>query len=290
MNYKQIVWLSSYPKSGNTWLRCFLDAYLMGEVDINNLIASVTDDGSQRALPGDGSDPSTYPIDVQILTRPMALLRLVRQFELNKVETGLDIPLFVKTHNAHLVTNGIELLPMALTKSVIHLVRDPRDVIVSFAKHMGKDIDTALDLFFDKYRVLQDERRPKLADFISSWPNHEASFANADTHNVMIVKYEDMKAKPVETFGRMIKHSGMVPDLERVKKALDLVKLDRLRDQEQKAGFKESSPFAKDQFFGGGKTGGWVDVLTPAQAHRIETKCASMMKRHGYEFSKKRAA
>jgi len=111
MDYKQIVWLSSYPKSGNTWIRCFVDAYLTGEVDINNLVGSVTDDGSQRCLPGDGSDPSKYPIDVQILTRPMGLLRLVRQFELNKAEGGPDIPLFVKTHNAHLVTNGIELLP-----------------------------------------------------------------------------------------------------------------------------------------------------------------------------------
>ena len=290
MNYKQIVWLSSYPKSGNTWVRCFLDAYLMGEVDINNLIASVTDDGSQRALPGDGSDPATYPVDVQVLTRPMALLRLVRQFELNKVETGLDIPLFVKTHNAHLVTNGIELLPMALTKSVIHLVRDPRDVIVSFAKHMGKTINEAIELFFDKYRVLQDERRPKLVDFISSWPNHEASFANANTHNVLILRYEDMKANPIEAFGKIVRHSGMNPDIERIKKALDLVKLDRLRDQEEKNGFKESSPFAKNKFFGGGKTGGWIDILTPAQIHRIEKGCSSMMKRHSYEFNKKRAA
>jgi len=288
MNYKQIVYLSSYPKSGNTWLRCFFDAYLTGEVDINNLVASVTDDGAQRALPGDGSNPAEFPIDVQQLTRPMAMLRLVRQFEMNKAETGLDIPLFVKTHNAHMITNGIELLPQSLTKAVIHIVRDPRDVILSFAKHMGKDIDTAIELFFDKYRVLQDERRPKLCDFISSWPMHVASYANADTHNVRVFRYEDMKARPLDTFIKIVKHAGIEPDRARIEAALEIVSLANLQKQENEKGFGESSPFAKNKFFGAGATGGWQDKLTPMQIHKIEKGCNSMMKRFKYEFSTKR--
>lgn len=283
MNYKQIVWLSSYPKSGNTWVRCFLDAYLMGQVDINNLVSSVTDENAARALPGDGSDPSKFPADIQILTRPMALLRLVRQFELNKQETGLQVPLFVKTHNAHMVTNGIELLPLALTKAVIHIVRDPRDVIVSFAKHMGKDMDEAIEIFFDKYRVLQDERKPKLMDFISSWPMHVQSYANADSHNVLLVKYEDMKENPVRSFSNILKHAGIEPDKKRIEHALDLVKLDKLRKQEQEKGFGESSPHAQNQFFGKGLTGGWRDILKPYQVHRIQKRCDSMMKRFGYD-------
>ena len=258
----------------------------MGQVNINSLVASVTDDGSQRASPGDGSDPSTYPADVQVLTRPMAMLRLVRAFEENRIETGLQIPLFVKTHNAHMVTNGIELLPMALTKAVIHIVRDPRDVIISFAKHMGKDMDESIQIFFDKYRVLQDERKPKLMDFISSWPMHMQSYANSDTHNVMVVKYEDIKTNPTKEFSNILRHAGINPVAERVQKAVDLVTLDRLKQQEKENGFKESSPHAKDQFFGKGSTGGWKDILKPYQIHRIEKRCESMMKRFGYEKSK----
>lgn len=284
MKYDQIVWLSSYPKSGNTWFRCFIDAYLMGAVDINNLVASVTDDGSQRALPGIADlDPSKMPVDVQSLTRPMALLRLVLAFELNKQETGLEVPLFVKTHNAHMIPNGNELLPKSLTKSVIHIVRDPRDVFVSFAKHMGLDYDKALEYFMDKYRHLQDARRPKLADFISSWSMHVASFANADSHNVKIFRYEDMKAHPVTVFSEMLRHAGIEPDQARVEKALDLVSLANLKKQEKEKGFKESSPFAKNKFFGDGKTGGWQDKLTPAQVHKLEKGCKLMMKRFNYE-------
>lgn len=285
MNYNQIVWLSSYPKSGNTWLRCFLDAYVLGTVDINKLLVSVNDDGSQRALPGDGSDPAKYPVDVQILTRPMALLRLVRQYVLYTNEQQIDVPLFVKTHNANMVTNGIELLSLPLTKAVIHIVRDPRDVIISFAKHMGCDIDEALIHFFDKYRVLHDKRKPKLVDFLGSWPYHVQSFANADTHNVAVFRYEDMKEFPVQTFSKMLLHAGIKPDEERVKKALDLVALDKLQKQEKEKGFGESSPYAKDQFFGKGETGGWRGKLTPNQLRKIEKGCASMMKRFRYEPS-----
>lgn len=284
MNYQQIVFLSSYPKSGNTWLRCFLDAYLMGDVDINNIIASVTDDAAQRALPGIADlDPSKFPVDVQSLTRPMALLRLVLAFELNRVETGLDVPLFVKTHNAHMIPNGIELLPQCLTKAVIHIVRDPRDVFVSYAKHMGLDNPKAMEYFFDKYRHLQDERRPKLADFISSWPMHVSSYANADSHNVACFRYEDMKSRPVETFSAILHHAGINPDKERVEKALEMVSLANLQKQEQEKGFKESSPFAKGKFFGEGKTGGWEEKLTQAQIYRIEKVCAPMMKRFDYK-------
>jgi len=285
MDYRKIVWLASYPKSGNTWVRCFLDAYLTGEVDINNISASVSDDSTARCLPGDGSDPADYPLDVQILTRPMGLLRLVRQFELNSIEMGFDIPLFVKTHSAHMVANGVELLPNSLTKAVVHVVRDPRDVVISFAKHMGKDLDKGIELFFDRTRNLHDNRVSKMADFISSWPQFVSSYANADSHNVLNVKYEDMLDRPVHTFGRILKHSGIKPDDERIEKALELVKIDKLRAQEEKDGFGESSPHHKDKFFGKGKAGGWMEVLTPSQLHKIEKGCSSMMKRFNYEFA-----
>lgn len=279
MDYKKIVWLSSFPKSGNTWLRCFLDAYLLGSVDINQILCSMGDDVAAGACPGDGSDPSTYPVDVQILTRPMMLLRMVRRF--NSVEHA-DVPLFVKTHNAHMNANGIEMLPLALTKAVIHIVRDPRDVILSYAKHIGRTVDETMEIFFDKYRVLNDARTPKLADFVSSWPAHVASYANSDSHNVLIFRYEDMKIHPLRAFKLILQHAGVAFDEARCQAALDMVRLENLKKQEAEQGFRESSPYAKNQFFGDGATGGWRNVLTPFQRKTIEKNCAAMMKRFGY--------
>jgi hypothetical protein len=283
MNYKSIVWLASYPKSGNTWVRCFLDAYFLGEVDINEMVCSISDDSAARQVIEHESDPSKYPIDIQMLTRPVGMLRLVREYENSKIP---GIPLFVKTHNAHMVANGIELLPQALTHSVIHIVRDPRDVVVSFAKHMGVDIGKAMEYFFDKYRTLVDERKPKMADFISSWPDNVKSYLNADSHNVLTVRYEDMKADPVTEFKRILEHSGVEPDVDRIRTALEKVELSKLRKQESEKGFNESSPHAKNSFFGKGETGGWKGKLTHAQEHRILKKCESVMKRLGYLKSK----
>jgi len=275
MDHQQIVWLASYPKSGNTWVRCFLDAYFLGEVDINEIICSLSDDNSLRHQIGDGSDVRDLPVDLQQLTRPMAMLRLVRMYNENKID---GVPLFVKTHSANMLTNGIELLPQMLTKAVIHIIRDPRDVAISFAKHMGVDIDTAIEYMGDKYRVLKTDEGLKVIDFLSSWRMHSLSYYDSDHHNVRTFVYEDMLKNPVDNFCEILRHSGVDPDRERVRKSLEMVKIEKLRAQEEKNGFYESSPRAKNQFFGKGGSR-WKEKLTPLQAKRIEKMTQTILKK-----------
>lgn len=276
-DYRQIVWIASYPKSGNTWVRLFLDAYFLNELDINDIVASVADDRAGLYDVGDGSQPERLPVDLQHLTRPMALLRLVRTYNAD----NHGIPLFVKTHTAHMLANGIELLPESLTKAVIFIVRDPRDVVSSFAKHMGCDIDQAITWMDDKYRTLTSAPG-RMADFTSSWDGLTLSFLNADTHNVKVFKYEDMRADPVGVFSEILRHSGVDPDPLRVRQAIKLVELDKLRDIEKDMGFMESSPHAKNQFFGKGEVGGWKKKLSAKHAYRIEKLFRRVMKRLGY--------
>lgn len=275
--HRQIVWLASYPKSGNTWVRCFLDAYLLQEVDINDLICSVTDDRADRHQIGDGSNIVEHPLHIQQLARPMSLVRLVRTF----LDNSPTIPLFVKTHSPNLIPNGIELLPASLTKATVFIVRDPRDVAPSFAKHMGTDLDTAIEWMDDQYRVLKSTPI-KAAELISSWRLHTESFLAADAHNVRMFRYEDMRADPVGQFSEIVTHAGLPLDRERVADALELVKLDRLQKQEREQGFRESSPHAKNQFFGQGAVGGYKQNLTPAQRRRIEAQFGRAMRRLGY--------
>ena len=286
--YQRIVWLASYPKSGNTWLRTFLDAYLLGKYDINNLVCSVSDDTSTRHAIGEGTDVRALPIDLQQMTRPMALLRLVLAFNANT--PAEELPLFVKTHNANLVANGVALLPQQVTRATIHIVRDPRDVCISFAKHMGCDVDRAIDYMEDRYRCLKsDMERLTVGDFLSSWRNHCNSFTTSDLVNHKTFRYEDMINDGVETFCKMLTHAGIEPDRERVKKALEDVELSKLREKEEKEGFIEASPKNDGRFFGqGGST--WKEVLTPNQVRRIEKMAGPFMKRFGYETSIRRVA
>ena len=283
-DYKQIVWLASYPKSGNTWIRCFLDAYFLNELDLNDIVTSVTDDIVGLYQPGDSTDISKAPIDIQHLCRPMALLRLVNMHNNTR---GNNLPLFVKTHSPHLIANGVEYLPESLTKCVIYIVRDPRDVLPSFSKHMGKNVDTGLEWMQDKYRTLGGTDR-RTGELISSWDNHVLSYIHADTHNVHYIRYEDLLNDPEQYFKKILEHSGITPDLERIRKAIDLTQLEKLKEKEQKEGFRESSPFAKNEFFGDGGTKG-RDKLQPKHLYRIEKAFGRVMKKLNY-IAKKVAA
>lgn len=289
--FQKIIWLASYPKSGNTWLRLFLDAYLLGHYDLNNIVCSVSDDIASRHAIGDGIPdvkPETkvtkLPVDIQQMTRPMALLRLVLAFNENTPLEGL--PLFVKTHNSNHVANGFALLPTQVTKATIHIVRDPRDVCISFAKHMGCTIDQSIDFMADRLRCLSaPSRQYKLHDFISSWREHTNSFISSDAVNCMTFRYEDMVRDPVTTFAKILFHCEIEPDMERVKKAVEDVELGKLREKEKKEGFTEASPKNKEGFFGKGGSH-WKEVLEPRQILKIEKMAGPMMKRFGYQLAK----
>lgn len=275
MDYRQITWLASYPKSGNTWARAFFDAYFLGDVNLNEMVSTVTDDVAGLYAIGDGTKPKDMPVQVQYLMRPAAMVRLV------SVSEGRGIPLIVKTHAPHLCANGIEMLPESLTKAVIHIIRDPRDVAPSFAKHMGVELDQSIERMRDDAHHLRGNEH-RVFDLVSSWDKHALSYLNADTHNVRTFLYEDMRADPVAQFSEMLRHAGIDADQERVEKAVAAVDISRLRAQEQENGFRESSPHAQNQFFGSGKVGGWKGKLTPGQQHRLERAFGRVMKRLGY--------
>jgi len=276
MDHRQIVWLASYPKSGNTWVRCLLDAYFLREVNINELLSSISDTTASWYDVGDGSRIQDLPIEIQQLARPMAMCRLVRQY----MDTDKSIPLFVKTHSPNMIINGLEFLNEMLTKATIYIVRDPKDILPSFSKHMGVDLDTGLEWMMERYRTLSPNDR-SVADFLGAWDAHARSFLDDDCHNTLWVRYEDMLKNPVDSFTRILEHSGVEPDKERVEAAVQLTNLSRLRKQEKETGFCESSPKAKNEFFGKGGSES-RGKLSLKNTHLIEKKFGSIMKRFGY--------
>lgn len=273
-DFKKIVWLASYPKSGNTWVRLFLDAYFLGELDINEIVCSVGDDGISRYDTGDEFPLWRSPIDIQQLARPMAMLRTVLAYN----ELNPDVPLFVKTHQANMVVNGIELLPASLTKATIFIVRDPRDVFPSFANHMGSEFDKAVEQMSNRYQILAANEK-RVSDFLSSWDKHAESFLSAQDHNVLLVKYEDLREDPETWFTKIMEHAGVTPDVGRVRHAIEMTELSKLKKKESIEGFKEGSEKAKDPFFNTGKVGKKID---PKYRSQIERAFLKTMRRLGY--------
>ena len=280
-----LSWLASYPKSGNTWVRIFLSAYIQdSSPDINKLIGTVSDQLPAAHHIGYELDVNDVDPEHSVLTRSMALLRIAYTFKTHddRVIDGKVLPLILKTHVANVVIHGMRLVPPTLTDKVVLVVRDPRDVVLSYAKHFGYSIDKAIDAMLNDQIVLSDKsNREKAPHHTTSWRNHTFLYASATDLNVTIVQYEQLKEDPIKHFSWILEWLGIPVDKMRVKRAVVACELSKLRKQEDDKGFLEASD-KTNRFFGKGKTGGWNSVLTLDQRKRLEDGCKDMMIEFGY--------
>lgn len=272
----QLVWIASYPKSGNTWMRAFLQNYIRNtSVPCNiNRLADLTaaDISVQRYRRYDGRVASQYTAaDVQRM-RPLVHRDL----------TALDSTLvFVKTHNARLQVAGVPLITPEVTAGAIYIVRDPRDIAVSYSRHLGFSIDATI-AFMANPLAATGGTDTRIFELLSSWSGHVQSWASAADPHVRIVRYEEMLRNPVTVFGAQIRWLGQEPPLERLHQAIKFSSFEVLRAQEQATGFKERPRNAVGPFFGTGQAGHWREVLSSAQQTRIEQDHGVMMQRLGY--------
>src|ERR1700679_2432595 len=135
-----IVWLASYPKSGNTWMRAFLHNLMRNpneSYDINRLTDLTL--GESQTFWFKKLDPRS-PLEYSN-EEVMALRQPVQEMI---TRTSPD-SVFVKTHNALMTVYGHELAVNALTAGAIYIVRNPLDVTISYSHHLGKTIDEMID-------------------------------------------------------------------------------------------------------------------------------------------------
>jgi hypothetical protein len=272
----KLIWIASYPKSGNTWVRAFLHNYIRQEdapYDINRLTdLTAADVNAERYHRYDPRPASRYAIaDVQRM-RPLVHRDL----------TALDTTLvFVKTHNARLTVAGVPLITPEVTAGAIYVVRDPRDIAVSYSAHLGRSIDETIARMADP-EAATGGTDAKVYELHSSWSAHVRSWILPPDPMIPVLRYEALAAAPEPVFGRLIAWLGQPPPPERLKRAVAFSRLAELRRQEQAKGFNERVAQATAPFFGRGEPGGWRHVLTPAQQARIERDHGATMALCGY--------
>lgn len=275
----QTVWLASYPKSGNTWFRAVYTAWRVGApIDVNNLRGGPIASARQLFDGALGIPSSSMTLDEVDLLRP-------RVDEI--VVAGADAPRLRKIHDAYFVgPAGEPVVSVAATRAAIYIVRDPRDVAVSYAHHSGRSVEWAQrELCRPGARMGSGPRGlvPQLRQRLGTWSDHVQSWVDETPFPVEVVRYEDCIAKPVETFARALRFAGFVPvDEQRVTGAVEDVAFDRLRKAEQEHGFRERSG-TTEQFFRRGEAGSWRDELPADLAARIEDEHGDVMARFGYE-------
>jgi len=266
----KITWLASYPKSGNTMIRAFLTAYWQwGRLDINGLdycLGDVHPYYYQTVSPRPLED---LDMKDHVLLRPASLMHLqqVARYQ----------PLLVKTHHINASIFGTDLIPAPLTEQVIYIVRDPRDIAISYANHFSCSIDDAIHSMNDEGRHIGDD----IHHHLGTWSMHVNSYRTAKAFKVGLVKYEDILKDPKEKLGNLLRYLGFEVNEERLDLAIEASSFDKLQAQEKEKGFNET-PHEGVTFFRKGTPGEWRDVLTEEQIEKIQSDHGEVMKSLGY--------
>ena len=271
----KIIWLASYPKSGNTWMRAFLHNLLRDpneSYDINKITDFSTSDSSIDWYKAQDKREwqEWKPIDVA---------RMRRGAQLAICQTKRD-DVFVKTHNASVSFLGYPLVHQDLTAGAIYIVRNPLDVCISLSHHYGTDIDTTINILSDN--SIGSKTNDKIVyEVHKSWSIHVDSWTNPPRPGLAVLRYEDMLNNPVKAFGGLAGFLGLKPPRQRLERAIERASFKTLRGQEDEKGFKEKSPFAQ-KFFREGRAGQWRDKLSQSQIDKVVDQHKEQMQRFGY--------
>ena len=271
----QIIWLASYPKSGNTWLRAFLANYQAGgsePVDINRLPELSFADNRVRYFDQVAGRPTAgLPFADTHRLRP-AVHRLFAQ--------ARDGTVLVKTHSVLSRIDDIPTITPELTAAALYVVRTPLDVAVSFAHHFGLSVASAVHAI--SFAQLKSQPTgDTVAQPFSDWSSHVESWLDAPGLSVHMVRYEDMHRAPARVFKGVIAFLGWPFEPERLRRAIRQSDFRTLAAQERSGGFVEASRKA-ERFFRRGQIGSWRSELTPDQATLLIDRHRAVMTRLGY--------
>ena len=277
---KNIIWLASYPKSGNTWFRIFLSNLLDEKedpADINK-ISSTHGIASARHMFDEitGIEASDLSHDEADLLRPGLY---------NIISDEAKETLFIKVHDAYtFLPDKSPLFPPSATKGVIYIIRNPLDVAVSNANHNNCTVQECIDMMGSENHGLctkNSRLKDQLRQRLGSWSHHVISWIQAADQNVHVIRYEDMIQSPVVTFTAATEFSGMDFSRKAIEAAIKNSSFEEMQRQEREKGFKER-PTRAPTFFRKGEAGSWREQLTKEQVKQILNDHGQVMQKFGY--------
>jgi aryl sulfotransferase len=275
---RRTVWLASYPKSGNTWVRALLTALLDddGELDLNRMghgpIAS-----AREQLERYTGLVSSDLTEAEIATlRPLA----DRVFDAELTETD-----YRKIHDSLFSgPDGGPIVAPEATLGAVYVVRDPRDVAISFAHHFGRTVEWATQQMGDAQATFlktMKDIRPQVQQRLGSWSDHVRGWTEQTLFPVIVVRYEDLHAAPAGQLARIAQMGQLETTADAIARAVEAATFERLREQERRDGFRERAGLER-HFFRRGIAGAWRDELPLELAERIVHDHREVMHRLGY--------
>lgn len=270
-----IIWLASYPKSGNTWLRAFLHNLLRNPdrpMGINELDKFCLGDSQAVWYQHvSGRSPAQMTKEEVAALRPRVHEAFTQAF---------PDSVFAKTHNILAAAFGQPMVTMDCTAGAIYVLRNPLDVTISLADHFGITLDQSVEFMANPQAGTENDD-VNAFEFYGTWSQHVASWTREGNQGMIWLRYEDLLQKPNQSFGRVASYLGLKPSRQRLDKAIKFSSFKVLRSQEEREGFRERSKHA-ERFFRVGKASQWRTTLSTEQVDAIVAAHGEQMERFGY--------
>ncbi len=269
-----IVWIASYPKSGNTWIRSLLCSYFFSEDGEFNFDLLKNIPQFSNNLSGNYINDSNY--QSKIVENWIPSQKIINKDK--KIH-------FLKTHNALCTINGNKFTDEINTKAVIYIVRDPRNLITSLSNHYSCSLDEALNFMTNKRKIIFEDfmKKTKIEgslhdfNFLTDWSGHYQSWKNISFCPIKIIKYEDIILNTRAVFISLLEFLSkfIKVKIENIKleKAISSTSFKALRKLEDEKGFLESAITKTTKknikFFNLGQENDWKKILDDTIAKKL---------------------
>ena len=291
-----IIWLASYPKSGNTWVRTIINQIIFNDVKSTT---EVFDNLSRIRR---------YPSKIDIVGLPQLPNHNVFTKEQKKQVIDFTIKNWsvsqdkinqnnktniLKTHNIlcklNLDGKNYSFANLNNTIGVIHIVRDPRNIVTSVKNHFSiNNEEESVEMLCDNYNWTGFVNN-EIPQLLSSWSNHYNSWKKFP-NNYLLIKYEDLVTDISKEIIRIAKYLSNHFEYEFSEKIVDEIKkntsFENFKELETKGKFNENSineiTGEKNTFFNLGPKNNWKEILKKESIYKIEKEFNKEMKELGY--------
>ena len=269
-----IIWIASYPKSGNTLVRAILSSLIYcedGNTNFENL----------NLIPN-------YPLRIhlkQFTNLYNNIEDLSKYWIKSQEKINLDKKVhFFKTHHMYCSIKNNYFTNSENTLGVIYVVRDPRNIFTSMKNHFSAPEEEVLKMLFSENLILNQN--------VPTYPGSWATNYNTWTKNnfkCLTIKFENILNDTKKEIYRIIDFLNnlnvkiSVSD-EKIKNCIVSTKFENFQAMENKGLFNESVGIKnnKKPFFYLGKKNNWKKLVKKEIINKINNRFKNEMKELGY--------
>ena len=278
-----IIWVASYPKSGNTWVRSIISSLVYTEDGIFDFPSiKKIDQYPQRRF-------------LEHFTQDYNNIHEIKKHWITSQERiNLDTKIkFFKTHHLNCKIDNYPFTNKECTRATIYIVRDPRNLIDSISNHFSKSIEESKKFLLTS-KILSPGKEIELRGgnvitYLGSWKEHYKFWTN-DNENLLIIKYEDLVKNIHQEIDKIIAFLKNYIDLEvsdtKKENIIKSTSFEALKKIEDNGDFTENvfvkGRSEKVRFFNKGPNNNWQKTLPTEIQKDLETELNNELKELGY--------